>query len=104
MKLANIAYIALVLWLLCVPAHGSTHFKWLIRCEPDGFTVYQVTDHFKWQWGAGSYRPVERIDIAERLVQAVVQESLTTQTPVPEPSTLLLLASGLVAVAIRRKR
>ena len=105
MKTLLTLYLCLVLWLLSVPAHGSTHYGWLIVCRPDvPWEVYQVTDHFKWRWGAGSHHPVERIDIAEDLIQSVVKDYRTTQTPVPEPSTLLLLASGLGILVWRKKR
>lgn len=106
MKTILTIYLCLVLWLLAFPAHGSTHYEWLIVCRPgETWEIFQVTDHFRWEWGAGSYHPVERIDVAEGLVQAVIRENRISETAaVPEPSTMLLLASGLAALAIRRKR
>ena len=61
MKTAHIIFIALVLWLLASPtAHGSTHYEWLIVCESGSpWEVYQVTDHFRWEWGAGKYHPID---------------------------------------------
>lgn len=113
MKTMQILIISLALWVwYLTPVYSSSQepvvewdpdaaWEWVIVVKPGPvpFQVFQVSDHFRWEWGIGRWYPEERIGEAEHLAWRAVGER---PVETPEPATWLLLASGLMWMIRRR--
>ena len=115
-----VAMVAAFLWLSAVtPAFpiawqgsdepGPAGWEWVIVVKPGPvpFQVFQVSEHFCWEWGNGSFHPMERIEEAERLLNAIEIRhgpEKNGPAPVPEPVSFVLMGTGLAGLVIVRRK
>ena len=107
MKFIHIILIASILYLWTLPVYGSTwapEVEWVVEANMDApWKLYQVSEHFKWERKFWKAVPFERIYAAERLVHYAL-EAQERPVATPEPTSLLLLGSGLVGLAVARRK